>query len=1141
MTTRKTLDQTVFDVATLASALSTARGDVSVLKQQLLRLTSRTTGIFADGNGNVAIGGVLTLGGMVIGGFTVPAGLLERVLFTIADGSTAGLQAAIIAQLTAARRGIGGQIRLSKAAVVDAATILIESADNQTLAGEGQYATQRTWSGGPTNVPWFKGDQLRALDMGDLRLTAASALQEFIRLQDDETDPTDPGAVYAVNRRSTQDLLRRMQLDGAGLADYGVRLYQGHPLAGKNDHHRFADLTVDGCLQGFVIEGQAATSNVIDKCLVRHSIGAAGGRHGLFGVRTGILPDDPRRGTTSGVTDLHGATAWDPLAGNGGTFRMYGGELDDSDIAAIYLDSRNGVNLIDGVNMEGNSRLLITSSPSPATSLNAAVIRASKFIINTDIAHDLEVIQHLGQGPLVIDGCQFGLATAPKELRFYAYSPRSFIGWRFTGCEISSPYVHGHFSGLYPDDTAGSYSQDASGEPTPLLHPWDGPGRAVPYTAEQWTSINHDVPDQWWACQEGRGTITPTSVDATANTLAVANHARYTGDGPFNTITTGTLPGGLAASTDYWLIRADSDTLKLASSQANALAGTAIDLSSAGTGTLSLVHGDREAVYSLRKFAPRLDFVLNAASPSVEPDDFPVLGVRRTYPGFAVTSVDHTTEQVTLAGHGLWTGDGPYYLTTTGTLPTDLAADTPYWIIKVDASTFKLATSLANAMAGTVKTFSSNGSGTLSVGGKWDGYWIQYDSTVGQTLSWNDTQKLIFPDEQSIAVDLLVDVTGKSVEGMLLALGLGGTTGLNVRITTAGKIKIWCQSTSATGVVDYTTKGPTLIRVVYDKRRRRCFVVTPHESFSVSYGDAPGHTQQEGIGSTSGTLESFTGFLRHAAIWFRTKAERIGNDLSRRGFLPKAGETIPMFPAGGLAGLRLAYASASTATIAAGRCRSDDDAGDIVVGASLTLDITTSGAGGLDTGSEASSTWYAVHVIDDSTKRNAPAALASTSSSAPTMPSGYDRRRLVGWLRNDGSSNFLHFSLQGNGTTRRITYDEARSVLQVLTGGSATTFTDQSLAALVPPTSLHARLMLGLQVPTTGGAASNVLDLRPNGANSSDGPWTFGPGILLPDGGQGMRGWVADVPTDASQVIEYRVSDADDDADIWVLGYELEL
>ena len=47
----------------------------------------------------------------------------------------------------------------------------------------------------------------------------------------------------------------------------------------------------------------------------------------------------------------------------------------------------------------------------------------------------------------------------------------------------------------------------------------------------------------------------------------------------------GTLPTGLAATTDYYLIRVDANTVKFASSRANALAGTAIDLTAAGAGT----------------------------------------------------------------------------------------------------------------------------------------------------------------------------------------------------------------------------------------------------------------------------------------------------------------------------------------------------------------------------------------------------------------------------------------------------------------------------------------------------------------------------------------------------------------------------
>lgn len=49
--------------------------------------------------------------------------------------------------------------------------------------------------------------------------------------------------------------------------------------------------------------------------------------------------------------------------------------------------------------------------------------------------------------------------------------------------------------------------------------------------------------------------------------------------------TTTTLPGGLSAATDYFVIKIDADTFKLASSLVNAQAGTAIDITTTGTGT----------------------------------------------------------------------------------------------------------------------------------------------------------------------------------------------------------------------------------------------------------------------------------------------------------------------------------------------------------------------------------------------------------------------------------------------------------------------------------------------------------------------------------------------------------------------------
>jgi hypothetical protein len=73
-------------------------------------------------------------------------------------------------------------------------------------------------------------------------------------------------------------------------------------------------------------------------------------------------------------------------------------------------------------------------------------------------------------------------------------------------------------------------------------------------------------------------------VDTDANTIAEAAHGYTTGlKGQFTT--TDTLPAGLELTTDYFVIATTAGTYKVASSLANALAGTAVDITDDGTGT----------------------------------------------------------------------------------------------------------------------------------------------------------------------------------------------------------------------------------------------------------------------------------------------------------------------------------------------------------------------------------------------------------------------------------------------------------------------------------------------------------------------------------------------------------------------------
>jgi hypothetical protein len=93
--------------------------------------------------------------------------------------------------------------------------------------------------------------------------------------------------------------------------------------------------------------------------------------------------------------------------------------------------------------------------------------------------------------------------------------------------------------------------------------------------------------------------VTTTTAQTLTNTLSVTNN--FTADPSTNLLThtfynlfpftrvrlttSGTLPAGLATATDYFVIYVSDTTCRLATSYANAVAGTAIDITDAGTGT----------------------------------------------------------------------------------------------------------------------------------------------------------------------------------------------------------------------------------------------------------------------------------------------------------------------------------------------------------------------------------------------------------------------------------------------------------------------------------------------------------------------------------------------------------------------------
>jgi len=193
----------------------------------------------------------------------------------------------------------------------------------------------------------------------------------------------------------------------------------------------------------------------------------------------------------------------------------------------------------------------------------------------------------------------------------------------------------------------------------------------------------------------------------------------------------------------------------------------------------------------------------------------------------------------------------------------------------------------------------------------------------------------------------------------------------------------------------------------------------------------------------------------------------------------------------------------------------------------LTADITVSGANGLDTGAEGSSTWYYVWVIEkpDATT----ASLLSTSSTSPTMPSGYTFKKLVGAVRNDSSGHFIGFT-QNNGKSFYTL-----GSINALTNGTATSYTAVNLSGYVPSVATFATLYWEV-VP--GGTTAGVLNsyLSANGTGL----------MAIGQYGFDTHAWTITntqlvYPMNEARTIYYKSDTSNGWVTIYVQGFELNL
>lgn len=177
----------------------------------------------------------------------------------------------------------------------------------------------------------------------------------------------------------------------------------------------------------------------------------------------------------------------------------------------------------------------------------------------------------------------------------------------------------------------------------------------------------------------------------------------------------------------------------------------------------------------------------------------------------------------------------------------------------------------------------------------------------------------------------------------------------------------------------------------------------------------------------------------------------------------------PMAPRGYLSGLGLSNGTdaAHDIDIAAGVARDDGDAVTLRLASTLTKQIDAAwaagdDAGGLDTGSVAADTWYSAWLIRRS-DTGVVDALFSTSASSPTMPTDYDQKRRIGWVRTNGSSDIIAFHQRGD-----LFYWDDPDTNGLDESNETVSTTAESLTLLFCPPSVEGMLNVGATGTSTG-------------------------------------------------------------------------
>jgi hypothetical protein len=246
-------------------------------------------------------------------------------------------------------------------------------------------------------------------------------------------------------------------------------------------------------------------------------------------------------------------------------------------------------------------------------------------------------------------------------------------------------------------------------------------------------------------------------------------------------------------------------------------------------------------------------------------------------------------------------------------------------------------------------------------------------------------------------------------------------------------------------------------------------------------------------------------------------------------------------PFSGVAGMKLSQDTdtAHDVNITAGECYDATFAERMVLGTEITKQIDAAwavgdDAGGLDTGAIGNNEWIYIWLIKRS-DTGVVDALFSLSATAPTMPTNYDFKRLIGFVVTDGSANIYPFTHIGGDYFRYDTYSADVSDATITSGTWET-------ATLAAPAGSRADVYIQ-GVNTTETLDNAGIYLRWKGASDSSASFKYSVSSIDLDATPEIHGQSTKtvVFLDGNSQCEYTMTESVGTATVFIntLGFEM--